>query len=396
MAVTSSKYLGSEGDLKLFVVGWNTLSLWLSYLDGKNEDVEGKIQIPDGVTRDDVFRELEQRRRTIPQPQQNNDKIDLVDDWISYMDDDELDLVLSTSSLTAGSDFTFNRLYDGNDADYDDDDEDDDDPIKSRTNDEERDDDFVVTRENCRSKFQENEKHGKRESSGSTKNSPIKFLPEINGGIPKGSISYAQLFFDPETQMLVTLMEMNFGLGYDEKGNEKHRNGASYHHQSFSDIYDSNERMTKHLKSNDVSDVRLQDQTLLTECSSMSSETRSNDDCGFDITDFNHFPTSKIARFLDEPIVFSHDDSMNRVCWFEENDYDMYLLHDCDDPWGDYNSAKGARCTDTLKKLLTASRCCIPLPQVGESKWKTLKDNNGLSKGNYKAQTERLSYSVLR
>jgi hypothetical protein len=396
MAVTSSKYLGSEGDLKLFVVGWNTLSLWLSYLDGKNEDVEGKIQIPDGVTRDDVFRELEQRRRTIPQPQQNNDKIDLVDDWISYMDDDELDLVLSTSSLTAGSDFTFNRLYDGNDADYDDDDEDDDDPIKSRTNDEERDDDFVVTRENCRSKFQENEKHGKRESSGSTKNSPIKFLPETNGGIPKGSISYAQLFFDPETQMLVTLMEMNFGLGYDEKGNEKHRNGASYHHQSFSDIYDSNERMTKHLKSNDVSDVRLQDQTLLTECSSMSSETRSNDDCGFDITDFNHFPTSKIARFLDEPIVFSHDDSMNRVCWFEENDYDMYLLHDCDDPWGDYNSAKGARCTDTLKKLLTASRCCIPLPQVGESKWKTLKDNNGLSKGNYKAQTERLSYSVLR
>jgi hypothetical protein len=396
MAVTSSKYLGSEGDLKLFVVGWNTLSLWLSYLDGKNEDVEGKIQIPDGVTRDDVFRELEQRRRTIPQPQQNNDKIDLVDDWISYMDDDELDLVLSTSSLTAGSDFTFNRLYDGNDADYDDDDEDDDDPIKSRTNDEERDDDFVVTRENCRSKFQENEKHGKRESSGSTKNSPIKFLPEINGGIPKGSISYAQLFFDPETQMLVTLMEMNFGLGYDEKGNEKHRNGASYHHQSFSDIYDSNERMTKHLKSNDVSDVRLQDQTLLTECSSMSSETRSNDDCGFDITDFNYFPTSKKARFLDEPIVFSHDDSMNRVCWFEENDYDMYLLHDCDDPWGDYNSAKGARCTDTLKKLLTASRCCIPLPQVGESKWKTLKDNNGLSKGNYKAQTERLSYSVLR
>ncbi|MGK3745110.1 MAG: hypothetical protein ACI90V_011971 [Bacillariaceae sp.] len=396
MAVTSSKYLGSEGDLKLFVVGWNTLSLWLSYLDGKNEDVEGKIQIPDGVTRDDVFRELEQRRRTIPQPQQNNDKIDLVDDWISYMDDDELDLVLSTSSLTAGSDFTFNRLYDGNDADYDDDDEDDDDPIKSRTNDEERDDDFVVTKENCRSKFQENEKHGKRESSGSTKNSPIKFLPEINGGIPKGSISYAQLFFDPETQMLVTLMEMNFGLGYDEKGNEKHRNGASYHHQSFSDIYDSNERMTKHLKSNDVSDVRLQDQTLLTECSSMSSETRSNDDCGFDITDFNHFPTSKKARFLDEPIVFSHDDSMNRVCWFEENDYDMYLLHDCDDPWGDYNSAKGARCTDTLKKLLTASRCCIPLPQVGESKWKTLKDNNGLSKGNYKAQTERLSYSVLR
>jgi hypothetical protein len=396
MAVTSSKYLGSEGDLKLFVVGWNTLSLWLSYLDGKNEDVEGKIQIPDGVTRDDVFRELEQRRRTIPQPQQNNDKIDLVDDWISYMDDDELDLVLSTSSLTAGSDFTFNRLYDGNDADYDDDDEDDDDPIKSRTNDEERDDDFVVTKENCRSKFQENEKHGKRESSGSTKNSPIKFLPETNGGIPKGSISYAQLFFDPETQMLVTLMEMNFGLGYDEKGNEKHRNGASYHHQSFSDIYDSNERMTKHLKSNDVSDVRLQDQTLLTECSSMSSETRSNDDCGFDITDFNHFPTSKKARFLDEPIVFSHDDSMNRVCWFEENDYDMYLLHDCDDPWGDYNSAKGARCTDTLKKLLTASRCCIPLPQVGESKWKTLKDNNGLSKGNYKAQTERLSYSVLR
>ncbi|OEU16844.1 hypothetical protein FRACYDRAFT_239437 [Fragilariopsis cylindrus CCMP1102] len=346
MAVTRSKYLGSEGDIKLSVVGCNTLNLWFSYLDGKNKDTEGKIQIPDGVTRDDVFRELEQRRRTIPQ--QNNDKIDLVDEWISFMVDDELDLVLSTSSLTAGSDFTFN------------------------------------------------DKHGKRESSGSTNNSPIKFLPEANGGIPKGNISYAQLFFDPETQTLVTLMEMNFGLGYDEKGNEKHRNGVSHHHQSFSDIYDSNERRTEDLKSNDVSDVRLQDQTLLTECSSISSETRSNDDCGFDITDLKHFPTSKKSCFLDEPIVFSHEDSMNRVCWFEENDYDMYLLHDCDDPWGDYNSSKGARCTDTLKKLLTASRSCISLPQVGELKELKWKDNNGFSKGNYKANSERLSYSVLK
>ena len=394
MAVTRSKYLGSEGDIKLSVVGWNTLNLWFSYLDGKNKDTEGKIQIPDGVTRDDVFRELEQRRRTIPQ--QNNDKIDLVDEWISFMDDDDLDLVLSTSSLTAGSDFTFSGLYNGNDADYDDDDDDDDNTIKSRFNDEERDDDFVVTRKKCHNEFQEDDKHGKRESSGSTNNSPIKFLPEANGGIPKGNISYAQLFFDPETQTLVTLMEMNFGLGCDEKGNEKHRNGASHHHQSFSDIYDSNERRTKDLKSNDVSDVRLQDQTLLTECSSISSETRSNDDCGFDITDLKHFPTSKKACFLDEPIVFSHEDSMNRVCWFEENDYDMYLLHDCDDPWGDYNSSKGARCTDTLKKLLTASRCCISLPQVGELKWNALKDNNGLSKGNYKANSERLSYSVLK
>mmetsp|Transcript_4164 Transcript_4164/g.4655 ORF Transcript_4164/g.4655 Transcript_4164/m.4655 type:complete len:396 (-) Transcript_4164:2167-3354(-) len=392
MAVTSSKNLKcSEGDINLFDVEWNTLNIWFTHIDGNdNGNNRTKFQIPSGVTRDDIFYELEKRRGMVTKNdtstttvavRRDNSDIDLVSSWITYMDDDDFDLVFSTSSLTEGSDFTISGLG------------------KSRTKDEEEGDDdiVVVKREDCSDEFHEDKKQRRRETSDCDfiRDPAIKSLPEANEWISKGSISYAQLFFDPETQMLVTLMEMNLGLGYARKEREEYRNKKLFR-QSLS-ITTNNNVMKKDFKletTNEVLDVRPQDQTLLTECSSISSETHYSFDYGFDTTDFDHFPIATKTRFLDEPIVFSDDDNNNRICWFEGRDFDTYLLHDCDDPW-DFHSTKGTKFADTLRKMLTASRCCISLPQIGESKWKASKGDNGLSKGNCKAHSERLSYSVL-
>mmetsp|Transcript_1146 Transcript_1146/g.2582 ORF Transcript_1146/g.2582 Transcript_1146/m.2582 type:complete len:126 (+) Transcript_1146:629-1006(+) len=110
------------------------------------------------------------------------------------------------------------------------------------------------------------------------------------------------------------------------------------------------------------------------------------------------------TRFSDEPIVFSNDKNMGqKLCWLEEAEVDLYLLHDCDDPW-DYGSTKGStntRCGDSLMRLLKVSRLCISLSQIGELKWRasTTSDHysnltNGSNK-NQKVKPERSSYSVL-
>lgn len=388
MAVTNSKNLRcSEGDVNLFDVEWNTLKIWFTHIDGNdNGNNRTKFQIPSGVTRDDIFYELEKRRgmetkndtiTTTVAVRGDKSDVDLVNSWITYIDDDDFDLVFSTSSLTEGSEFTTSGLG------------------KSGTKDEEGEDDIVVKREDCPDEFHEDERQRRLESSDFPRDPAIKSFPEAHEWISKGSVSYAQLFFDPGTQMLVTLMEMNLGLGYARKEREEYRNGKSLR-QSLSTTANSNatKKDFKLDTTNEVLDVRPQDQTLLTECSSISSETNYSSDYGFDTTDFDHFPIAMKTRFLDEPIVFSHDDNNNRVCWFEEREFDMYLLHDCDDPW-DFHSTKEKKFADTLRKILTASRCCISLPQIGESKWKDIKGDNGLSKRNSKAHSEKLSYSVL-
>jgi hypothetical protein len=162
-------------------------------------------------------------------------------------------------------------------------------------------------------------------------------------------------------------------------------------------------------------DDPFQDETLSTECSSLSSEPcrkhgsndhnfGDDDDWGFPIN--THLYPPSPARFSDEPIVFSNDGSMDqRLCWLDEADIGLYLLQDCDDPWdyGDPSKGANARCGDSLKKLLSASRLCMPLTQLGESRWRASSGYHRPSdlptgnhhNGHHKAKPERTSYSIL-
>ena len=93
----------------------------------------------------------------------------------------------------------------------------------------------------------------------------------------------------------------------------------------------------------------FQDETLSTECSSLSSETfrgqdltrsKEDDEDYWSFCDTGLYPHSKI-RFTEEPIVFSNDRSMNQeLCWLDKADVGLYLLEDCADPW-DYGGSSG-------------------------------------------------------
>ena len=393
MTATTTKYLNPDGDVDLFDVDWKTLNTWLT-----------TSQIPDGVSRFDILRELENRRGVMKKNTssniERNDYTGLVNEWVTYLDDDELELVLTTSSLTEGSDFSFGSQHDIGD-----------DEIKSssRPSDEEKDDNSygIIKRENFRIESHENDTKETHENSKTTIKPSRKAIAEATTGASKGNVSYAQLFFDPETKMLVTLMEMMNNVepgGHpSDKGHQRyarqknHRKGTPLHRSS---LLNNNSSVATRdsRKSSDTDEP--QDRTLLTECSSVSSEMSHNDgDWGFHAVKFEHTSSvTKKTRYSDEPIVFSNDDSMDQLCWLDEAEISLFLLHDCDDNTWDYGTAKGARCTDTLKKLLKSSRLCISLPQIGESKWKASNNssNNDLSKGNdYKVQSERISYSVL-
>lgn len=172
------------------------------------------------------------------------------------------------------------------------------------------------------------------------------------------SVSYAQLFFDPETQMLVTLMEVNLVSC-----------SSMLKDDNISPLIHCESSLSKAQKDDTDSKImpgqeesRFQDQTLLTECSSTSSDVAREGPERFS------FDKSKL-RFSDEPIVFSHRGTDQ--FWLEENDLNLYLLEDCADPWdGTFRKSHG--CTETLKKLLML-RSCISLEsirQLGEAKWK--------------------------
>jgi hypothetical protein len=171
--------------------------------------------------------------------------------------------------------------------------------------------------------------------------------------------SYAQLFFDPETKNLVALMEVNLptrSTMYPHDGQQKEdpcgtlqpRNPKKY--SSNDDAFYGKTSMTNNRI---VEESRFQDQTLLTKCSSVSSETKCD---GPD--QFCPITTEKL-RFSDEPIVFSNETDF---CFPEDGDLGLYLLQDCNcDPFWDTNIRKG--CTETLKKLLTL-RPCVSLASL--------------------------------
>ena len=130
------------------------------------------------------------------------------------------------------------------------------------------------------------------------------------------SIPYAQLCFDPETKSLVTLMEIDLS-GH---GPGKSRKRIFLDHPS--DIA---------LIPDDSPEVRASPSSSSTTDSTLSTQWSTGDT---------------------DPMILLGTQEV----WLEETDLDLYLLHECGDPWR--SEAKG-RCTDGLKKLIHAYRARI-------------------------------------
>jgi hypothetical protein len=135
-----------------------------------------------------------------------------------------------------------------------------------------------------------------------------------------------------------------------------------------------------------VEESRFQDQTMLTESCSMSSETGRE---GPEM--FGPMATTKL-RFPDEPIIFSHHGPTisGSQLWLEEGDLNLYLLHDSGDAW---HSNTRKSCTETLKKLLTL-RSCISLGslrQMGDAPKRKF-----ASIGKESTAAEGMAYSILK
>lgn len=192
------------------------------------------------------------------------------------------------------------------------------------------------------------------------------------------SIPYAQLFFDPETQMLVTLMEVNFvnnsDLDYGSNNGEMYLKNAPKEAETSPIMIQSMQE-----------ESRCLDETMLTEFSNSSSEIER------DGPEWNPVDYSS-QRFSDEPIVFSHHHT--RHLWLEDSDLDLYLLEECADPW-DASIRKSAGCTEALKNLLKL-RACVSLAlvrPVGESKWKSSHNGKTPVTG---TTTPTMAYCALR
>ena len=356
--------------------------------------------------------------------------VGLSKDWAKSLGNDRFDLILTASSLTEGSCLSLHSEFDDILSTVPFDEETVNSSDSMNTNDEEDD-------ESVQSLGIPNQEMTKKDIRIRT----IDYVQEFK---ERRSVSYAQLFFNPETEALGTLMEIPNNIQPSRRRHTTSRNKIDKDTRGFSNL---EQRKSDHprgiplhqysallLKSHidnsirqsavkrdgdhtkewnldqDEDDSPFQDETLSTECSSLSSATfRKHDhnhcEDDWDFTATLLYPASP-TRFSDEPIVFSNDSSMDqKLSWLNEADICLYLLQDCDDPWdhGGSNRRGNARCGNSIKKLLNASRHCISLPQLGESKWRASSTNfrtPSLSNGNqpinhHKAKLERMSYSIL-
>jgi hypothetical protein len=146
------------------------------------------------------------------------------------------------------------------------------------------------------------------------------------------SLPYAQLCFDPESKTLVTLMEINLA---------------------------GNSRRSKRLRIIDpLEQENFPSGTLQMTCDSGTESTVSTRSID---------PDEELNKY-DDPIVLS---SQSQEVWLEETDLDLYLLHECEDPWE--VEARGG-CAETLKKILIASRSLIVFKQR-DSRWEPARES---------------------
>lgn len=427
IATDQQHYHNPSGNMDtIFDAEWETLS-HISRTSRFSERINLSDDFQESV---DHLKATSNRSITECLTTERDKSICLSSEWATSLGSDRLDLILSASSLTDGSCLSLP------------DESEDDDILSTVRFDEEaiesRDGISINDGDEGDEAVQSNCFSTKDNSRNKNTKMPANHAQEINGG---GSISYAQLFFDPETKALVTLMEISNNLQptRQHRSSSRRKNDTSNErcsrlerrqthlhrktplHRSFelpskrdTDNSFSNSAGTRdgRKRSNSAEgwsdvgtddDSPFQDETLSTECSSLSSVTyRKNDgshrgsDCGDDwfFSAAQLFPPAPV-RFSDEPVVFSNDGSMEqRLCWLDEADVGLYLLEDCADPWDNYGSNRGgARCGESIKRLLSASKLCIPLTQLGESKWRAHHRASSLSNGGH--HKPKLSYSIL-
>jgi hypothetical protein len=451
IATDLQHYPNPDGNMDLFNAEWETLT-----------KLSRTSQFPERASLCDGFEKSETRRVAtdlFPPGTERDKSTGLANDWAEPLGSEQRDLVLNNSSLTEYSCLSlhseFDFLEEGilSTVPFDEEAVDSRDGVGDNDNDDDANDDegTVQSHDTC---TVSGEQIFEQTHNNPCEDARIPRAENIRGATGERSISYAQLFFDPETKALVTLMEIandhagdgrrrrasrRSKIGNDAIGRShlaRHKNqpprGTPLHRSPValsknrnddsgckSVATRDNDRKTK--DSTDEWDVEkeedrpFQDETLSTECSSLSSETcrkHDYDDHNFGDDDDWGFPTTtqlfppSPTRFSIEPIVFSNDGSMEqKLCWLDEADIGLYLLQDCDDPWDYGGPSKGAnaRCGDSLKKLLNASRLCMPLAQLGESKWRASSSylrpsdlpTGNHHNGHHKAKLERTSYSIL-
>lgn len=181
-------------------------------------------------------------------------------------------------------------------------------------------------------------------------------LSDSNVSIPSKIINYAQLFFDPESNLLVVLMKVNLASEgtmtrysifeyndwchlHDPKGNGNPYSVTGNMHAN-----------------NQLIAMQLQVQTRMTKCSSIST--------GNGVKGAGNLAPNNFQRYSYEPIIFSH----GRQLWEEGSEVKLFLLHDRDGAWG--VNIRKTSCTDTFKKFFKSSRVWLSLHRVGQSRWK--------------------------
>jgi hypothetical protein len=158
----------------------------------------------------------------------------------------------------------------------------------------------------------------------------------INVAVESTSLPYAQLCFDPESKTLVTLMEINLG-GIGRRSKRLRIVDPKEH-------YDEEPPAPKGADTTPTA--------YSTTSGTVSADSRSE----------YHFEESTYS----DPIVLS---CFGQGTWLEETDLDLYLLHDCGDPWDMTENRKG--CSEALKKVMSASRSLIVFRQRDSTRWET-------------------------
>ena len=192
------------------------------------------------------------------------------------------------------------------------------------------------------------------------------------------SVSYAQLLVDPETGDIFPVMEVAC-LDRVSVFNDHEDDGTIQSHTSISIETTSNE--SDRYKAIAM-ESRFRDLTMSTE--------QSSDDSGGNHREGPERDPRSIEksnlRFPEEPVVFSHDGRSGQA-WLDQNDLNLYLLHDSSDPWD--LACDKPRCTETVKRLLNL-RLFVSLSSVrhgtDSKKWR----------GIYSEKlTDSLAYSAL-
>ena len=156
-------------------------------------------------------------------------------------------------------------------------------------------------------------------------------------GVQRAPRPYAQLCFDPASKSLVTLMELDC-----TDNDPASKSWGSLEEQAHS-------------------------RPLID-----GAETRSNlssmlgfSDYATGIDSSTHWDSSSESTKKESVVLLG-----TQELWLEETDVDLYLLHECDDPW---NGESKRCCTDGIRNFVRAYRAKV-ISRCKEGCWETAKE----------------------